>query len=116
MRSPGPVLHPGLVQPRVQWTLPRPVAAVMNLIYAHSYRTAHAFALHHDFAPGDWKWLQDADVVRHNPRADVFKVERWENNPQRVKIDEALQRARASQRLGTVMEVDEANMGVGLGH
>jgi hypothetical protein len=95
---------------------PVPRSAAMNLIYAHSYRTAHAFAIHHDFAAGDWKWIQDADVVRHNPRADVFKVERWEANPQRVKIDLALQRARESQRLGTVMEVNEAHMGVGLGH
>ena len=49
----------------------------MNLIYSHSYSSARAFALHHDFMPGDWKWLQDADVLRHNPRADVFKVEHW---------------------------------------
>lgn len=88
----------------------------MNLIYSHSYRSAHAFALHHDFSPGDWLWIRDADVIRHNPRADVFKVERWESNPHRAKIDLALQRARESQRLGSVVEVNEANMGVGLGH
>ena len=95
---------------------PPPSPAAMNLIYAHSYRTAHTFALHHDFAAGDWKWIQDADVIRHNPRADVFKVDRWEANPQRIKIDLALQRARETQRLGTVMDVNQANMGVGLGH
>lgn len=88
----------------------------MNLIYSHSYRAAQVFAHHHDFVPGDWQWIRDADVIRHYPRADVFKVEHWEDNPHRVKIDQALQRARDSHRLGTVMEVNEANMGVGLGH
>ena len=78
----------------------------MNLIYSHSHASARAFALHHDFMPGDWKWLQDADVIRQNPRADVFKVERWEANTHRAQIDEALERARKSQRLGSLTDVD----------
>lgn len=78
----------------------------MNLIYSHSYASARAYAQHHDFMPGDWKWLQDVDVIRQNPRADVFKVERWEANPHREQIDEALVRAQKSHRLGTLVEVD----------
>ncbi|QNP41691.1 hypothetical protein [Lysobacter solisilvae (ex Woo and Kim 2020)] len=78
----------------------------MNLIYSHSYASARAFAMHHELMPGDWKWLQDADVLRQNPRADVFKVERWEANPQRDKIDEALTRAQKAHRLGSLTEVD----------
>ena len=78
----------------------------MNLIYAHSYASARAFALHHEFMPGDWKWLQDAEVVRKNPRADVYKATRWEANPQREKIDEALTRAQKNHRLGSMTEVD----------
>lgn len=78
----------------------------MNLIYSHSYASARAFAMHHELMPGDWKWLQDADVVRHNPRADVYKAPRWEENPHREKIDEALDRARKSHRLGSLIDVD----------
>lgn len=78
----------------------------MNLIYSHSYASARAFAQHHDFMPGDWKWLQDAEVLCHNPRADVFKVEHWEDNPHRAQIDEALERARHNRRLGSLVDVD----------
>lgn len=78
----------------------------MNLIYSHSYASARTFALHHDLMPGDWKWLQDADILLQNPRADVFKVEHWEDNPHRAKIDEALERARKTHRLGELVEVD----------
>lgn len=78
----------------------------MNLIYSHSYASARAFALHHDFMPGDWKWLQDADMLRQNPRADVFKVEHWEANPHREQIDEALTRALKRHRLGSLVEPD----------
>jgi hypothetical protein len=95
---------------------PRGRGTAMNLIYSHSYASARTFALHHDLSPGDWKWIHDADVVRHNPRADVFKVERWEANPHRQKIDQALERAREAHRLGSLIDVGEANMGVGLGH
>lgn len=82
----------------------------MNLIYSHSYASARAFAMHHEFMPGDWKWLQDADIIRQNPRADVFKVEHWEASAHREQIDEALERARQSRRLGSLNEVD-ANSG-----
>ncbi|GAB3369076.1 hypothetical protein GCM10027431_15560 [Lysobacter rhizosphaerae] len=78
----------------------------MNLIYSHSYNSARAFAMHHDFMPGDWKWLRDPDVLLHNPRSDVFKVEHWEENPQRDKIDEAMERFQRAHRLGTVVDVD----------
>lgn len=78
----------------------------MNLIYSHSYHSARTFALHHDLMPGDWQWLQDADVLRHNPRADVFKVEHWEANPHREQIDEALERAQKAHRLGSLTDVD----------
>jgi hypothetical protein len=78
----------------------------MNLIYSHSLASARAYALHHEFMPGDWKWLQDVEVIRQNPRADVFKVERWEANPHREQIDEALVRAQRNHRLGSVVDVD----------
>ena len=83
----------------------------MNLIYSHSFKTAHDFAIHHDMAPGDWKWIHDADVVRHNPRADVFKVERWQANPHKDKIDLVLERMRQTHRLGTIVEVGESSGG-----
>jgi len=86
----------------------------MNLIYSHSYASARTFALHHDFMPGDWKWLQDADVLRQNPRADVFKAAHWEDNPHRAKIDQALERARESHRLGSLVEVDASSSSLGI--
>jgi hypothetical protein len=79
---------------------------LMNLIYSHSYNSARAFAMHHEFMPGDWKWLRDPDVLLHNPRSDVFKVEHWEENPQRDSIDEAMERFQRAHRLGTVVDVD----------
>ena len=78
----------------------------MNLIYSHNYKSARAFAQDHEFLPDDWKWLEDANVLQHNPRADVFKVERWEDNPQREQIDEAMERFQKAHRLGTVVDVD----------
>lgn len=86
----------------------------MNLIYSHSYASARAFALHHEFMPGDWKWIQDANVIRQNPRADVYKVARWETNPQRAQIDEALVRARQTHRLGTLNEVNASGGTLGV--
>lgn len=86
----------------------------MNLIYSRSYAHARTFALHHEFMPGDWKWLQDADVIRQNPRADVFKVERWEANPHREQIDEALTRALRNHRLGSLNEVDACSGSLGV--
>lgn len=80
----------------------------MNLIYSHSYASARAFAQHHEFMPGDWKWLQDADLLRRHPRSDVYKVERWQANAHRDQIDEALDRARKAHRLGSLNEVDGA--------
>ncbi|GAB3380268.1 hypothetical protein [Lysobacter fragariae] len=86
----------------------------MNLIYSHSRHSARAFALHHDFMPGDWKWLEDADVLRQNPRADVFKVEHWEANPHHAQIDEALERARKQHRLGALVDVNEGSGTLGV--
>jgi len=86
----------------------------MNLIYSHSYASARTFALHHDFMPGDWKWIQDPGVVRQNPRADVFLVPKWESNPRRESIDVALDRARKSRRLGSVTDVDGSNGTLGI--
>ena len=79
----------------------------MNLIYSHSYTSARIFAQQHEFMPGDWKWLQDADIIRQHPRAEVFKAERWDANPHRDKIDEALARALKTHRLGTLHDVDD---------
>ena len=61
----------------------------MHLIYSHNYATARAFAQRNEFMPGDWKWIQDADIVRQYPRADVYKVGHWGANPHRDKIAEA---------------------------
>lgn len=88
----------------------------MNLIYSHSYASARSFALHNDLLPGDWKWIHDAEVVRHNPRADVFKVQRWESNPNREKIDLALKRAAESHRLGVLVEVGSSTAALGMGN
>lgn len=76
----------------------------MNLIYSNSYAAARDFALAQELAPGDWKWINDGQVVRQYPRADVFKVRRWEANPHRAEIDEALERAGQRHRLGTVID------------
>lgn len=76
----------------------------MNLIYAHNYASAHSFALLQDLAPGDWKWINDARVVKDYPRADVYKVSRWEANPRRGEIDAALEQARKAHRLGTLTD------------
>lgn len=78
----------------------------MNLIYSRSYATARTFALQHEFMPGDWQWLQDADILRKHPRADVYKAPHWDDNPHRDQIDEALERARKTHRLGSVNDVD----------
>jgi hypothetical protein len=86
----------------------------MNLIYSHSYASARAFALHHEFMPGDWKWLQDADLLRQHPRSDVYKVSQWEANAHREQIDQALDRARKAHRLGSLNEVDGANGTLGV--
>lgn len=76
----------------------------MNLIYSHNYTTARTFALHQELAPGDWKWINDARVLKDYPRADVYKVSHWEDNPHRADIDAALQRARKEHRLGTLTD------------
>lgn len=86
----------------------------MHLIYSHNYATARAFAQRNEFMPGDWKWIQDADIVRQYPRADVYKVGHWGANPHRDKIDEAIERARESRRLGTVNEVDAGGSTLGV--
>lgn len=78
----------------------------MHLIYAHNYMAARNFALAHEFMPGDWAWLHDAGVLRQYPRADIYKAPRWEANPLRPQIDEAIERARRERRLGTVVEPD----------
>jgi hypothetical protein len=77
----------------------------MNLIYANNYTSARTFALHQDLMPGDWKWIGDTDVIRQNPRADVFRLPRWEQNPHHAEIDEALTHARDTHRLGTFTDL-----------
>ncbi|HET6603889.1 MAG TPA: hypothetical protein VFG21_06685 [Xanthomonadaceae bacterium] len=76
----------------------------MNLIYSNSYSTARTFAFAQELAPGDWKWIKDSRVLRDYPRADVYKVTRWEANPHRTDIDAALQRAQKEHRLGTLID------------
>jgi hypothetical protein len=76
----------------------------MNLIYSHNYATARTFALANELAAGDWKWINDARVVRNYPRSDVYKVAHWEANPHRDDIDAALQRALKEHRLGTLTD------------
>ena len=76
----------------------------MNLIYSHNYATARTFALANELAPGDWKWIHDGRVLRDYPRADIYKVTRWEANPHRDDIDAALQRAAQEHRLGTLTD------------
>ena len=76
----------------------------MNLIYSNNYNTARAFAFAQELAPGDWKWIKDARVLRDYPRADVFKLTRWETNPHRADIDAALHHAQKAHRLGTLTD------------
>ena len=76
----------------------------MNLIYSHNYATARTFALANEIAPGDWRWINDSGVLRAYPRADVYKVSHWEDNPHRKDIDEALARAQKAHRLGTLTD------------
>lgn len=76
----------------------------MNLIYSNNYATARTFAFAHELAPGDWKWINDARVVKEYPRADVYKVSHWDANPHRDDIDAALQRALKEHRLGTLTD------------
>ncbi len=76
----------------------------MNLIYSHNYAAARTFALSQELAAGDWKWIHDAQVLRAYPRADVYKVTRWEANPHRDDIDAAIERAAKDHRLGTLTD------------
>jgi hypothetical protein len=77
----------------------------MNLIYAPDYSTASTFALHYDLMPGDWKWIRDARALRDYPRAEIYKVPRWDMHPRRPEIDAAMQRARSRRRLGMLTDV-----------
>ena len=56
--------------------------------------------------PGDWKMLQDAEVIRQNPRADFYKTVRCDDNPHHAQIDEALDRALKTHRLGSLHDLD----------
>ncbi len=76
----------------------------MNLIYSHNYSTARAFAHNHELVPGDWKWINDARVLKHYPRSDIYKVPHWEANAHRADIDAALHRAKQEHRLGTLTD------------
>ncbi|MBB1087834.1 hypothetical protein H4F99_04945 [Lysobacter sp. SG-8] len=78
----------------------------MNLIYARSFATARAFAHTEELMPGDWKWIQDADTIRQYPRAHIYKLPRWQENPHRVWIDAALQRAADAHRLGLLTDIE----------
>ncbi|KAB8191050.1 hypothetical protein [Marilutibacter maris] len=86
----------------------------MNLIYSHDYATARAFAQHEELMPGDWQWIQDADVVRQYPRAVIYKVPHWQDNPRRARIDLALQRAAETHRLGTLIDLVEGHGTLGI--
>lgn len=76
----------------------------MNLIYSDNYTSARAFARAQDLAAGDWRWINDARVLKDFPRADVYKVSHWEDNPHRADIDAALQRALKEHRLGMLTD------------
>ena len=76
----------------------------MNLIYSHNYTAARAFALNLGLVPGDWKWINDARVLRDYPRADIHRVSHWEANPHRADIDAALHHAKKAHRLGTLTD------------
>jgi hypothetical protein len=76
----------------------------MNLIYSHNYAAARDFAHNHELVPGDWKWINDARVVRDYPRADIYKVSHWEANAHRADIDAALNRAGKEHRLGMLTD------------
>ncbi len=76
----------------------------MNLIYSSNYASARSFALAQELAPGDWKWIKDGRVIREYPRADIYKVPRWDANPHHADIDAALDRARESRRLGSLID------------
>lgn len=76
----------------------------MNLIYSHNYATARTIAHDLELVPGDWKWINDARVLRDHPRAHIYRAPQWQANPQRADIDAALQRARSAHRLGTLTD------------
>ncbi|MDB6163143.1 MAG: hypothetical protein JWL98_575 [Xanthomonadaceae bacterium] len=76
----------------------------MNLIYSSNYVSARTFALAQELMPGDWKWIKDGRVVLECPRADVYKIRQWQANPQHDDIDAALERARTSRRLGSLVD------------
>ena len=76
----------------------------MNLIYSYDYTTARAFALDLGLVPGDWKWINDARVLKDYPRADIHRVSHWEANPHRADIDAALHHAKKEHRLGTLTD------------
>ena len=76
----------------------------MNLIYSHNYTTARAFALDLGLVPGDWKWINDARVLKDYPRADIHRVSHWEANPHRADIDAAMHRAQKDHRLGPLTD------------
>ncbi len=86
----------------------------MNLIYARSAATASAFARDEALMPGDWKWIQDADTIRQYPRAHIFKLPRWQENPHREWIDAAMQRAADAHRLGLLTDLEKGNDTLGI--
>jgi hypothetical protein len=81
----------------------------MNLIYSHNYAAARAFAHNQELVPGDWRWINDARVLKHYPRADIFKVPHWESNAHRADIDAALKRAEKEHRLGMLTDLSETH-------
>jgi hypothetical protein len=76
----------------------------MNLIYSPTYASARSFALAQELMPGDWKWIKDGRVIREYPRADVYKIQHWDANPQHADIDAAMERARTKHRLGSLID------------
>ncbi|MFL6591992.1 MAG: hypothetical protein ACJ8GK_04695 [Luteimonas sp.] len=76
----------------------------MQLIYAHDYRSASLFARQNDLMPGDWRWINGPRAVSDYPRAEVYKIPRWNSHPLREAIDAAVQRASKKRRLGPITD------------
>ena len=76
----------------------------MQLIYAHSYRSAGLFARQIDLMPGDWRWIDGPRAVSDYPRAELYKAPHWDHHPLRDQIDAAVQHAAKKRRLGPITD------------
>jgi hypothetical protein len=77
----------------------------MQLIYAHTYRSASLFARQNDLMPGDWRWINGPRAVSDFPRSELYKVPHWDRHPLREQIDIAMQLAARKRRLGHVTDL-----------